>query len=228
MCQPLDDVRLGRDTGWDIAGPDDIGYLATNDRRGRTTLYTVDETTGETSKIDRIGGRRLTGLTVTGLAGQPSELTPAHQPATGRRPPPVGADDARLTPSNAPSAPPRTAPTTAGGAQSPNSQVGQARHRPAAPGSTHRNVPDPPKWPKVRGEPLGAVQCGILSALELEPESPGGVVVAEPRHHSGEAGNRSLVASPRVAGHQRRRQQLGGESTQVVDGRPAVLGWRST
>jgi hypothetical protein len=68
MCQPLDGVRLGRDTGWDIAGPDDIGYLATSDRRGRTTLYTVDETTGETSKIDRIGGRRLTGLTVTGLA----------------------------------------------------------------------------------------------------------------------------------------------------------------
>jgi hypothetical protein len=68
MCQPLDGVRLGRDTGWDIAGPDDIGYLATNDRRGRTTLYTVDETTGETSNIDRIGGRRLTGLTVTGLA----------------------------------------------------------------------------------------------------------------------------------------------------------------
>ncbi len=68
MCQPLDGVKLGRDTGWDIAGPDDIGYLATNDRRGRTTLYTVDETTGETSNIDRIGGRRLTGLTVTGLA----------------------------------------------------------------------------------------------------------------------------------------------------------------
>jgi hypothetical protein len=68
MCQPLDGVRLGRDTGWDIAGPDDIGYLATNDRRGRTTLYTVDETTGETSKVDRIGGRRLAGLTVTGLA----------------------------------------------------------------------------------------------------------------------------------------------------------------
>jgi Domain of unknown function (DUF4394) len=68
MCQPLDGVRLGRDTGWDIAGPEDIGYLATNDRRGRTTLFTVDETTGETSKIDRIGGRRLSGLTVTGLA----------------------------------------------------------------------------------------------------------------------------------------------------------------
>jgi Domain of unknown function (DUF4394) len=68
MCQPLDGVKLGRDTGWDIAGPDDIGYLATTDRRGRATLYAVDETTGDTSKIDRIGGRRLSGLTVTGLA----------------------------------------------------------------------------------------------------------------------------------------------------------------
>jgi Domain of unknown function (DUF4394) len=67
MCQPLDDVRLSRDSGWDIAGANDVGYLATNDRRGRATLYTVDETTGETSTIDRIGGRRL-DLTVTGLA----------------------------------------------------------------------------------------------------------------------------------------------------------------
>jgi hypothetical protein len=68
MCQPLDDVRLSRDTGWEIAGPGDVGYLANNDRHGRATLYTVDETTGDTSKIDRIGGRRLSGLTVTGLA----------------------------------------------------------------------------------------------------------------------------------------------------------------
>jgi hypothetical protein len=68
MCQPLDGVKLSRDTGWDIAGPDDIGYLTTNDRRGRATLYTVDETTGDTSTIGRIGGRGLGGLTVTGLA----------------------------------------------------------------------------------------------------------------------------------------------------------------
>ncbi len=67
MCQPLDDVRLSRNSGWDIAGSNDVGYLATSDRRGRATLYTVDETTGETSAIDRIGGRRL-DLTVTGLA----------------------------------------------------------------------------------------------------------------------------------------------------------------
>jgi Domain of unknown function (DUF4394) len=66
-CQELDDVRLGRDAGWDIAGSDDVGYLANTDRRGRATLYTVDETTGDTSEIGRIGGRRLS-LTVTGLA----------------------------------------------------------------------------------------------------------------------------------------------------------------
>jgi Domain of unknown function (DUF4394) len=68
MCQPLDDVRLSRDTGWDIAGPNDIGYLTINDSRGRATLYTVDETTGDTSRVGRIGGPRLSGLTVTGLA----------------------------------------------------------------------------------------------------------------------------------------------------------------
>ncbi|MGH9231185.1 MAG: DUF4394 domain-containing protein [Acidimicrobiales bacterium] len=68
MCRRLDDVRLGRDAGWDIAGANDVGYLANNDRRGRATLYTVDETTGDTSNVGRIGGRRLSGLTVTGLA----------------------------------------------------------------------------------------------------------------------------------------------------------------
>lgn len=66
-CQPLDDVRLSRDSGWDIAGSNDVGYLATNDRRGRATLYTVDETTGDTRNVGQIGGRRL-DLTVTGLA----------------------------------------------------------------------------------------------------------------------------------------------------------------
>lgn len=65
--QPLDDVRLSRDSGWDIAGSNDVGYLATNDRRGRATLYTVDETTGDTRNVGQIGGRRL-DLTVTGLA----------------------------------------------------------------------------------------------------------------------------------------------------------------
>jgi Domain of unknown function (DUF4394) len=67
-CQPLDDVQLSKDSGWDIAGSNDVGYLATNDRRGRARLYTVDETTGDTDRIGRIGGRRLSGLTVTGLA----------------------------------------------------------------------------------------------------------------------------------------------------------------
>jgi hypothetical protein len=55
--------------GWDIAGTKDVGYLAQSDRRGRAArLYTVDETTGSTRNVGQIGGRRLRGLTVTGLA----------------------------------------------------------------------------------------------------------------------------------------------------------------
>ena len=57
--------------GWDIAGANDVGYLATSDRRGRaSSLYTVDETTGSTRNLGEIGGRRLRGLIVTGLAVQ--------------------------------------------------------------------------------------------------------------------------------------------------------------
>jgi Domain of unknown function (DUF4394) len=57
--------------GWDIAGTNDVGYLATSDRRGRaSSLYTVDETTGSTRNLGQIGGRRLRGLNVTGLAVQ--------------------------------------------------------------------------------------------------------------------------------------------------------------
>jgi hypothetical protein len=57
--------------GWDIAGANDVGYLATSDRRGRaSSLYTVDETTGFTRNLGEIGGRRLRGLIVTGLAVQ--------------------------------------------------------------------------------------------------------------------------------------------------------------
>lgn len=55
--------------GWDIAGADNVGYLATSDRRGRAaSIYTVDETAGLTRNVGQIGGRRVRGLTVTGLA----------------------------------------------------------------------------------------------------------------------------------------------------------------
>ena len=67
--QKLTGVDVQPKFGWDIAGTDDVGYLATNDRRGRAaSLYTVDETSGFTRNLGQIGGRRLRGLTVTGLA----------------------------------------------------------------------------------------------------------------------------------------------------------------
>lgn len=67
--QRLTGVDVQPKFGWDIAGTNDVGYLATNDRRGRAaSLYTVDETTGFTRNLGQIGGRRLRGLTVTGLA----------------------------------------------------------------------------------------------------------------------------------------------------------------
>jgi hypothetical protein len=53
-------VDVGADTGFDIAGADNTGYLAT-----RSRLYRVDPATGRTRLLGRIGnGRR----TITGLA----------------------------------------------------------------------------------------------------------------------------------------------------------------
>jgi hypothetical protein len=69
--QRLTGVDVQPKFGWDIAGATDVGFLATSDRRGRaSSLYTVDETTGFTRNFGQIGGRRLRGLTVTGLAVQ--------------------------------------------------------------------------------------------------------------------------------------------------------------
>lgn len=69
--QSLTGVDVQPKFGWDIAGTNDVGYLATSDRRGRaSSLYTVDETTGLTRNLGQIGGRRLRGLNVTGLAVQ--------------------------------------------------------------------------------------------------------------------------------------------------------------
>jgi Domain of unknown function (DUF4394) len=69
--QRLSGVDVQPKFGWDIAGTNDVGYLATSDRRGRaSSLYTVDETTGSTRNLGQIGGRRLRGLNVTGLAVQ--------------------------------------------------------------------------------------------------------------------------------------------------------------
>jgi Domain of unknown function (DUF4394) len=71
-----DGKQLGVDVqpqfGWDIAGTANTGYLATAGMRPRdgASLYTVDPNTGNTRWVGRIGGQRLRGLTVTGLAVQ--------------------------------------------------------------------------------------------------------------------------------------------------------------
>jgi len=59
-------VDVGPQSGFDIAGADNTGYLATSGARRGTTLYRVDVTTGKTRWIGRIGGGKR--LVVTGLA----------------------------------------------------------------------------------------------------------------------------------------------------------------
>jgi hypothetical protein len=60
-------VDVGQQAGFDIAGDDNVGYLATSTPPSRrSTLYRVDVLTGKTRKLGKIGsGRRLV---VTGLA----------------------------------------------------------------------------------------------------------------------------------------------------------------
>jgi len=59
-------VDVGDDTGWDIAGDDNVGYLATRSPGERgSRLYRVDPNSGRTKSLGRIGGRRTV---VTGLA----------------------------------------------------------------------------------------------------------------------------------------------------------------
>jgi hypothetical protein len=59
-------VDVGANAGFDIAGEDNVGFLA-NARSGRgSELYTVDVPTGRTRSLGRIGGGKR--LVVTGLA----------------------------------------------------------------------------------------------------------------------------------------------------------------
>ena len=60
-------VDVGQQTGFDIAGDDNVGYLATSTSRSRgSKLYRVNVLTGKTRELGKIGsGRRLV---VTGLA----------------------------------------------------------------------------------------------------------------------------------------------------------------
>ena len=84
-------------------------------------------------------------------AAAAGRLSVARSPDPGARPRPI--PPARRRP--APARPGR--PTDRRGGR-----PGRRRSRPAS-GSTHRNEPDRPKWPKVRGELAVPVQCGRLS-----------------------------------------------------------------
>jgi hypothetical protein len=53
-------------SGFDIAGAENTGYLATTTRRGGSALYMVDPITGRTRLAGQIGGGRR--LVITGLA----------------------------------------------------------------------------------------------------------------------------------------------------------------
>jgi hypothetical protein len=62
--QPLG-IDVADQSGFDIAGDDNLGFLATKMKRG-SGLFTVDPATGDTSWLGNIGGGRR--LVVTGLA----------------------------------------------------------------------------------------------------------------------------------------------------------------
>jgi hypothetical protein len=60
-------IDVGPQAGFDIAGANNTGYLATSTPRTRgSVLYRVDVTTGKTRAVGRIGGGKR--LVVTGLA----------------------------------------------------------------------------------------------------------------------------------------------------------------
>ena len=114
-------------------------------------------------------------------------------------------------------------PRTAG--STPSVQTGQASiaHGPksrsvsttaAAPasGSTHRNVPDCPKWPNVRGELLRARPVRGLAVADLEAEPPVvGLLPAEAGQHAVQAGERD-AGGVGEGGRERGGAQLGGEA----------------
>jgi len=58
-------LDLGTDVGFDIAGTDNVGYVAGTPRgESKAQLYVVDVTSGDTRRLGRIGR----GVTITGLA----------------------------------------------------------------------------------------------------------------------------------------------------------------
>jgi hypothetical protein len=60
------DADLGADTGFDIAGGDNVGFVAgTEAGRSGARLFQVDVLTGDTRRLGRIGRGNVT---ITGLA----------------------------------------------------------------------------------------------------------------------------------------------------------------
>ena len=61
-------VDVGPDTGFDIAGADNAGFLSDATPGRGTSLYKVDLQTGRTRSLGRVGGGRR--LVITGLAAR--------------------------------------------------------------------------------------------------------------------------------------------------------------
>jgi hypothetical protein len=59
-------IDVADDSGFDIAGATNTGYLATRGKRGGSQLYTVDPNTGATRSLGHVGASKR--LVVTGLA----------------------------------------------------------------------------------------------------------------------------------------------------------------
>jgi Domain of unknown function (DUF4394) len=100
-------IDVKPDAGFDVAGVDNTGFLATAGR-----LYTVDTATGDTRRAGRIGsGRmRLTGLAAWQDAVNNPPPAPAPQPAPPAPEPPTPAPPAPAPPAPAPPAPAPPAP----------------------------------------------------------------------------------------------------------------------
>ena len=104
-------------------------------------------------------------------------------------------------------------------AQSPKSWSARQTQASPASGSTHRKLPDWPKWPNVRGEFRDPVQCGDLAVPDLEAQAPVVVLLAaEPGQHAGQAGkgDRGRLGQ-QVLVHQGRAGQLDGQVHQVAE-----------
>ena len=98
------------------------------------------------------------------------------------------------------------------------------------PGSTHRNVPDPPKCPNADGLLRSPIQCGRLPSWSSRPETPvARIEVADPRHHAGSPGKATVDARAAIAGGTRvGRSELAGERRQVRERPSRPCDGRST